>query len=412
MTENLSDFDHNEMLNNKSADLVSRLTTFIDYCNIGYDRNEALKMSSITEQIIADNQELFDEISNTMKEESDEDMIVDTGISSDLNRAYGKILDNYAFYLQGNQNHDETIKRLSEMFDVSTNKLNSFINQNKEEFFRKNYPQHLPLIGVYPPTIIPTIWNGYCPESWAKGKTVRMRLNEMDFYESEETGLQIVIGFPGVQAVILKHRGKGNFKSKRTYADKRDCNECLSPQTLERPPFCKPTIFKSSEEIIEYIKYSVPLKISKVEFEHSEMEAMFKEVETLLFDKSKIRKIIYRNKDCVKDFDKNNKEFLNDINKKSVVYCIWLGASISDLRPFYIGHVFETISKQRMIAHFSRKNKATGSQLEKIKTAIEDNMILGATFVQIKPAYMRTSIEEWLIEKHALAWNIKGKRKK
>ena len=50
---------------------------------------------------------------------------------------------------------------------------------------------------------------------------------------------------------------------------------------------------------------------------------------------------------------------------------------------------------------------------EKIKTAIEDNMVLGATFVQIAPAYMRTSIEEWLIEKYAdkLAWNIKGKRK-
>ena len=412
MTENLSDFDHNEMLNNKSADLVSRLTTFIDYCSIGYDRNEALKMSKITEQIIAENQELFDKIANTMKEESNEDMVVDSGIPSDLNRAYGKILDNYAFYLQGNQNHNETIKRLSEMFDVSADKLNSFINQHKEDFFRKNYPQHLSLIGVYPPTITPTIWNGYCPESWAKGRTVRMRLNEMDFYESEETGLQIAIGFPGVQAVILKHRGKGNFKSTRIYADKRDCNECLSPQTLERPPFCEPTIFKSSEEIVDYIKSSVPSKISKVEFENSKIEAMFKEVEILLFDKSKIRKIVYRNKDCVKDFDKNNQEFLNDINKKSVVYCIWLGTSKNDLRPFYIGQVFEKISKQRMIAHFSRPDNVKWSQLTKVKIAIEDNMILGATFVQIEPAYMRTSIEEWLIEKHALAWNKKGKRKK
>src|SRR5690606_39456240 len=137
----------------------------------------------------------------------------------------------------------------------------------------------------------------------------------------------------------------------------------------------------------------------RVEFDKSQLETMFDEVETLLFDKSKVRNIIYCNKDCITDFDKNNKEFLNDINKKSVVYCIWLGSSISDLRPYYIGHVFETISKQRMIAHFSRKNKATGSQLEKIKISIEDNMCLGASFVQIDPSYMCSSIEEWLIDK-------------
>lgn len=418
MPENLSDFDHNKILNNKSADLVSRLTTFLDYCNIGFERNEALKMSNVTEQMITDNQKLFDEISDTMKNETIDDMAIDTGIPNDLNKAYGKIMDNYAVYLDITKNHDEAVKRLSEMFEIGIDKLSPFINQHKAKFFGENYPQFLSLLKANTEdsmlSSIPIIWNGYCPESWANGRTVRMRLNKMDFYESEETGLQIAIGFSGVQAVILKHRGNGNFTSKRTYADQRDCNECLSPQTLERPPFCEPNIFKSSEEINEYIKSFIPSKISKVEFDKSQLETMFDEVETFLFDKSKIRNIVYCNKDCVTDFDKNNKEFLNDINKKSVVYCIWLGTTINDLRPYYIGHVFETISKQRMIAHFSRKNKATGSQLEKIKTAIEDDMVLGATFVQIAPSYMRTSIEEWLIEKHSdkLAWNKKGIRKK
>jgi hypothetical protein len=46
-------------------------------------------------------------------------------------------------------------------------------------------------------------WNGYCPESELSGKKVRMRLNNWDFYESEETGLQICINVLGVQAVIL-----------------------------------------------------------------------------------------------------------------------------------------------------------------------------------------------------------------
>lgn len=56
------------------------------------------------------------------------------------------------------------------------------------------------------------MWNGYCLESLLKGKTVRMRLNQNDFFESEETGLQIYI-IPRVQAVILNFRGQGKFRT-------------------------------------------------------------------------------------------------------------------------------------------------------------------------------------------------------
>jgi len=43
--------------------------------------------------------------------------------------------------------------------------------------------------------LLDQMWNGYCPESWLQGKKVRMRLNRNDFYESEETRLQIAV-FP------------------------------------------------------------------------------------------------------------------------------------------------------------------------------------------------------------------------
>ncbi|MCG2792720.1 MAG: hypothetical protein L6262_04125 [Weeksellaceae bacterium] len=155
---------------------------------------------------------------------------------------------------------------------------------------------------------------------------------------------------------------------------------------MEKSPFCEPIIFRTSEEISNYINQTVESKISTISFDKLTLEKMFSEVESQLFDKQRIRNIVYNNKDCVTDFDKNNKKFLDDINKKSVVYCIWVGTSFDNLNPFYVGHVFETISKQRMIAHFSRKNKATGSKLEKIKIAIEDNLCLGATFIQINPA--------------------------
>lgn len=98
-----------------------------------------------------------------------------------------------------------------------------------------------------------TIWNGYCPESLLKGETVRMRLNQNDFFESETTGLQIGV-LSGVQAIILNFRGEGKFRTKASYADEVENGEILSPQNTENAPFNNPpTIFQTSEEIEEFI---------------------------------------------------------------------------------------------------------------------------------------------------------------
>ena len=97
-------------------------------------------------------------------------------------------------------------------------------------------------------------WNGYCPESHLLGKQVRMRLNSLDLYESEKTGLQISI-FPGLQAVILKERGNGKFRSTPQYGDEIENGELLSPQNSDMPPFNSPAIiFTEGEEIEAYIK--------------------------------------------------------------------------------------------------------------------------------------------------------------
>lgn len=53
-------------------------------------------------------------------------------------------------------------------------------------------------------------FDGYCPESNLKGEKVRMRLNDMDFWESEKTGLQLTV-FPPY-AAILQWRGEGKFR--------------------------------------------------------------------------------------------------------------------------------------------------------------------------------------------------------
>ena len=101
---------------------------------------------------------------------------------------------------------------------------------------------------------IPQMWNGFCPESHLKGKQVRMRLNQWDFYESEETKLQICV-IRGVQAIILNFRGEGKFRSTPNYAEDNESGEILSPQNTKRPPFNDPTaVFESSEEIEKYIE--------------------------------------------------------------------------------------------------------------------------------------------------------------
>jgi hypothetical protein len=99
---------------------------------------------------------------------------------------------------------------------------------------------------------IPQMWDGHCPESLLKGKTVRMRLNKSDFFESEETGLQICV-LRGVQAVILNFRGEGKFRTTPEYADEIESGELLSPQNTNSPPFNSGVIFQNSVEIENYI---------------------------------------------------------------------------------------------------------------------------------------------------------------
>lgn len=98
------------------------------------------------------------------------------------------------------------------------------------------------------------MWNGLCPESLIAGKKVRMKLNKYDFFESEETGLQILV-LSGVQAIILNFRGEGTFKVSPKYADEIENGELLSPQNTDKLPFNNPTeIFNEIFEIENYVK--------------------------------------------------------------------------------------------------------------------------------------------------------------
>lgn len=135
-------------------------------------------------------------------------------------------------------------------------------------------------------------WNGLCPESLLKGREVKMRLNNSDFYESEETGLQIAV-LSGVQAVIMNFRGTGDFRSTVSYADEIENGELLSPQNTERPPFNNPTeVFQDSEQIENYIKDIKPNSFDKPFVSDSSITTLLqrkldieKQIETILKEK-------------------------------------------------------------------------------------------------------------------------------
>jgi hypothetical protein len=97
------------------------------------------------------------------------------------------------------------------------------------------------------------LFDGYCPESKLDGEKVRMRLNAHDFFESEKTGLQIAISFPGVQAAVLNFRGKGDFRKTANYADEAENGELLSPQMVDRFPYCCDELFGDENEFREYL---------------------------------------------------------------------------------------------------------------------------------------------------------------
>ena len=137
------------------------------------------------------------------------------------------------------------------------------------------------------------------------------------------------------------------------------------------------------------------------------LENFFLEVERKLLSSKNINSILYEKKDVL-SFDSLNQDLLKSISKKSIVYCIWIGRNYEELESVYIGHASGSLSRQRIRTHLTKKNKATGSKLEQVKIAIQNNKKIGLSFVEIEPAYMRKSIEAWLIEKltHKLKWNI------
>jgi hypothetical protein len=99
-------------------------------------------------------------------------------------------------------------------------------------------------------------FDGYCPESRLKDEQVEMRLNQMDFWESEKTGLQMTV-FPPY-AAILQWRGEGKFKEHTEI--KATAHRGLLLAKAQRKTGCEifpdeKQLFYTSFDLDEYIHY-------------------------------------------------------------------------------------------------------------------------------------------------------------
>ncbi len=99
------------------------------------------------------------------------------------------------------------------------------------------------------------LWNGLCPQClYVENSDSRMRLNQNDFYECTHCRLQIATSFSGVQAVVLKQRGKGMFLKKESFADNNMREEIFTKQNKEWFPFGDKDLLQSKEKLTEYLQ--------------------------------------------------------------------------------------------------------------------------------------------------------------
>jgi hypothetical protein len=148
--------------------------------------------------------------------------------------------------------------------------------------------------------------------------------------------------------------------------------------------------------------------MEKFEFDRIQIEEIFKKAESSLLNDKNIHWLTYEaSLTCL-----NSSEIISKVQRIPIVYCIWIWDG-SEPTPFYVGHSSASLSRQRLINHFVKKDPRTGSQLERVKQAVSEGKQIGVSFLKIEPDYMRKPLEEWLIlrNREKLIWNIHGKGK-
>ena len=101
-------------------------------------------------------------------------------------------------------------------------------------------------------------------------------------------------------------------------------------------------------------------------------------------------------------------EFRENFSGQANVYAIWtIDPNTSDpWRPRYVGQRESGEIGERMRQHLVKRSEKTGSMLNKVNCAVSDGLIVGVSFVMVKPEALRHYVEEFIITSEAqLDWN-------
>lgn len=151
--------------------------------------------------------------------------------------------------------------------------------------------------------------------------------------------------------------------------------------------------------------------INSLVFSSKEVEKLLVKAKELLIGEKAIHYIVNPNAKDRKQFRMKNSELFTAIKNKPLVYCIWEQSGKNRTKA-YIGHSCASYSAERIINHFFKKDKRTGSVLEKVREALKNGKRIGFSFLTTEPSYMRYVLEDLLIKEYSneLKWNKNNKK--
>ncbi len=108
-----------------------------------------------------------------------------------------------------------------------------------------------------------------------------------------------------------------------------------------------------------------------------------------------------------KQLDTANQQILDDVSGSANIYAIFTAPKESSTFSLkYIGKTTRKLARQRVRNHLIKKNKQTGSKLERIMAHVQSGGLVKISWLKIEPESLRNYVEEELINRHKEAdWN-------
>jgi len=235
-------------------------------------------------------------------------------------------------------------------------------------------------------------FDGYCPESMLEGKKVEMKLNEDDFWESIETGLQMTV-FPPF-ATILRWRGKGNFRESSEVASNTINGLILTEAQIEEGK----EIFPNEKEIIA-IQFDLEFYLQQIYDSKEEFDAAKFNPNDPIFEKQKdylatlkksnfkkmfkcyddLKKEVFKGHDLIES--DNFQKFYDELCKLELIFPFkwmsWTRGTINLNNKDYDFKDCSLLELSMYITYIFRADKFTpGTKEEMFKTGMFDKIFI------------------------------------